>query len=56
MTAVRSLVKKVGGGNNLPIQFCYEAGPTGFAIYHQLRKLGHACDVIAPSLIPGRER
>lgn len=54
MAAVRSLVQKVSGGNKLPIQFCYEAGPTGFGLYHQLRKLGHSCDVIAPSLIPGK--
>jgi transposase len=54
MTALRGLVKKLSAGENTPIQFCYEAGPTGFGIYHQLRKLGHSCDVIAPSLIPGK--
>lgn len=34
------------------VHVCYEAGPCGYALYHQLRKLGVECDVIAPSLIP----
>ena len=33
---------------------CYEAGPTGYALYWQLTKLGVECEVIAPSLIPKR--
>jgi transposase len=32
--------------------FCYEAGPTGYGLYRQLRELGHPCDVVAPALIP----
>lgn len=31
---------------------CYEAGPLGFSLQRQLERLGIACDVIAPSLIP----
>ena len=31
---------------------CYEAGPCGYGLYHQLRELGVECEVIAPSLIP----
>lgn len=31
---------------------CYEAGPTGYALYWQLTKLGITCTVIAPSLVP----
>ena len=34
------------------ISFCYEAGPCGYVIYRQLLKLGQACIVVAPSLIP----
>ena len=34
------------------IYACYEAGPCGYAVYHQLRELGVECEVIAPSLIP----
>lgn len=32
--------------------FCYEAGPCGYVLYHQIRSLGHDCDVVAPALIP----
>ena len=32
--------------------FCYEAGPCGYVLYHQLTALGHDCDVVAPSKIP----
>jgi len=34
------------------ILFCYEAGPCGYVLYHQLQSLEHDCMVIAPSLIP----
>jgi transposase len=47
---VRKLIEKLGGGKNLKV--CYEAGPTGYALYWQLTKLGVDCEVIAPSLIP----
>ena len=36
------------------LRFCYEAGPCGYGVYRQLRVLGHACAVVAPSLIPRR--
>jgi transposase len=50
LESVRKLVQKLGGPKSL--QVCYEAGPTGFALYWQLTKLGVECEVIAPSLIP----
>jgi transposase len=31
---------------------CYEAGPIGFGLARELQARGHACEVIAPSLIP----
>lgn len=31
---------------------CYEAGPTGYGLYRQIKQLGHDCQVVAPSLIP----
>ncbi len=34
--------------------FCYEAGPCGYPLARRLRRLGHECDVIAPSLIPSK--
>ena len=36
------------------LTFCYEAGPTGYGLYRQIKSLGHACIVAAPSLIPRR--
>jgi transposase len=47
--AVRRLVGRLGKKN---LRACYEAGPTGFALYWQLTELGVPCDVIAPTLIP----
>jgi transposase len=44
------LVGKLGPAKRLRV--CYEAGPTGYALYWQLAALGVACEVIAPSLIP----
>lgn len=34
------------------LRACYEAGPTGYELHRELSRLGVACDVIAPSLIP----
>jgi transposase len=51
--AVARLVEKLSqemGGELL--LFCYEAGPCGYVLFRQLVKLGHDCQVIAPSLIP----
>ncbi len=36
------------------LRFCYEASPCGYGVYRHLRGLGHACAVVAPSLIPRR--
>ena len=48
--AIRRLLGKLGDPAKLKV--CYEAGPTGYALYWQLTRLGVHCDVIAPSLIP----
>ncbi len=34
------------------LHFIYEAGPCGYWVYRWLTKLGHACYIVAPSLIP----
>jgi transposase len=34
------------------LRACYEAGPTGYELQRFLTRLGVACEVIAPSLIP----
>ncbi len=33
------------------LHFCYEAGPCGYGLHRQITGLGHACDVVAPSLV-----
>jgi transposase len=48
--AVRRLLGKLGKLSELRV--CYEAGPTGYALYWQLTQLGVQCEVIAPSLVP----
>lgn len=50
--AVRKLVQRLGKPEDLVM--CYEAGPTGYGIYRQLRELGIECTVVAPSLTPVR--
>jgi transposase len=35
-----------------PLEFVYEAGPGGFALYRQITQLGHPCAVIAPAWMP----
>jgi transposase len=34
------------------LNFCYEAGPTGYGLHRLLIELGHSCVVVAPSLVP----
>src|SRR5215471_3753230 len=48
--AVRRLVTRLGARKKVKV--CYEAGPTGYALYWQLTELGVHCDVVAPSLVP----
>jgi transposase len=50
--AVRRLIDRLGGPDGLAV--CYEAVPCGFDLLRLLRRLGVACDVIAPSLVPVR--
>ena len=49
--ATAKLVKKLAGRYER-LTFCYEAGPTGYGLYRQIKSLGHECLVVAPSLIP----
>src|SRR3954468_913279 len=51
--AVAKLVRKLADRYET-LHFCYEAGPTGYGLYRQILALGHACTVVAPSLIPRR--
>jgi transposase len=47
--ALRKLIQKLGAKE---LRVCYEAGPTGYALYWQLVELGVACEVVAPTLVP----
>jgi len=51
--SVDRLLKKLAGRGSL-ISVCYEAGPTGYGLYRQVRAFGFECCVVAPSLIPVR--
>ena len=51
------VIAKLAGrlaGDGRELSFCYEAGPCGYGLQRQLEGLGHACVVVAPSLIPSK--
>jgi transposase len=50
--AIRRFVEGLGGPDGLAV--AYEAGPGGFDLLRLLERIGVACDVIAPSLVPIR--
>jgi len=50
-SSVNSMVKRLSKTGKT-LNFCYEAGPCGYVVYRQLRKLNQSCVVVAPSLIP----
>jgi transposase len=52
--AVRSLVHRLAS-DGVELEFCYEAGPTGYGLYRLLRAMDMQCTVVAPSLIPVRQ-
>lgn len=47
---VKLMAQLSKGGARLSV--CYEAGCCGYVLYRQITKLGHFCQVVAPSLIP----
>jgi transposase len=51
--AVRKWVQQVRS-TDMTLEVCYEAGPTGYALYRWLLEMDVSCTVIAPSLIPKR--
>lgn len=50
--SVRKLAHQLTGDSQATLHFWYEAGPCGYGLYRQLLKLGHTCQVVAPSLTP----
>jgi len=51
--AIERTIKKLGKKYDR-LHVCFEAGPTGYGLYRQVRDLGHDCMVVAPGLIPKR--
>lgn len=52
---VRQLAKLLAkAGDPSHVSVVYEAGPTGFGLYRELRRRGYRCEIVAPSLIPQR--
>lgn len=49
-TSVRRFLSRFSDVSRLRV--CYEAGPTGYALFRLLEGAGVACEVVAPSLIP----
>jgi len=49
-TALLNYTRKHFG--NKRIAFAYEAGPTGYGLYDNLRAAGHTCLVVASSMVP----
>src|SRR5688572_33469926 len=47
--SIRKLIRKLGPAESL--RACYEAGPTGYVLYWQLRSLGVPWEVVAPTLV-----
>jgi transposase len=52
--AIRRLMIRLVHEAPGPVECCYEAGPTGYALQRTLRQQGIGCTIIAPSLIPIR--
>lgn len=50
---IERTIKKLAGKYDR-LHVCFEAGPTGYGLYRQVRDLGHDCMVVAPALIPKR--
>src|SRR5215211_9386486 len=50
--AIRRFIARLGGPAGLAV--CYEAGPGGYDLLRLLTRIGAACDVVAPSLVPVR--
>jgi transposase len=50
--ALEKLVKRLRQAGSGSLKFCYEAGPCGYGVHRTLTRLGEACMVVAPSMIP----
>jgi len=48
---MRRIVRRIASKYDR-VEFCYEAGPTGYGLHRMIMSLGYGCVVVAPSLIP----
>ena len=51
--SLRRLMKRLSPEGEV-LSFCCEAGPCGCGVYREITEVGHACMVVAPSLVPRR--
>jgi transposase len=51
--AIRAMLRKLSKGGQR-LHLAYEAGPLGYNLHRLSTRLGHRCDVVAPSLIPAQ--
>ncbi|WP_426452172.1 IS110 family transposase [Paenibacillus sp. S-38] len=54
--AVRKLVKQLAKDDEIKLDVCYEAGPTGFQLYRWFLELFVNCSVVAPKALDGNKR
>jgi transposase len=52
--SVRKLMQQLRKTEEIVLEVCYEAGPTGYVLYRWLLEMAISCTVVAPSLIPKR--
>lgn len=52
--AVRKLMQQLRKSEEVVLEVCYEAGPTGYVLYRWLLELDVSCTIVAPSMIPKR--
>lgn len=52
--AVRKLMQQLCNTEEIELETCYEARPTGYVLYRWLQEMAISCIVVAPSLIPKR--
>lgn len=52
--AVRKLIQQLLKTEDVTLEVCYEAGPTGYVLYRWLLEMNISCVIVASSLIPKR--
>ncbi|GIO35824.1 IS110 family transposase [Paenibacillus antibioticophila] len=52
--AVGKLMQQLSKSEDITLEVCYEAGPTGYVLYRWLLEMNISCTIVAPSLIPKR--